>query len=255
MSLEALIFDVDGTLAETEELHRRAFNRTFVRLGLDFEWDRPLYTALLQTTGGKERFIRYIEDYQPERRDLLERVGEVHAEKSRAYLELLRDGALGLRPGVARLITQARAEGVKLAVATTTTPENVAALLASTLGPESPGWFAIAAGDMVARKKPDPAVYAVALKMLVVEPQNAIAFEDSVNGINAARAAGLGAVVATPSLYLKDEDLSAATAVVSDLGEPRGPAEALGGELFAAGYVDLDGLRALLPTDRPAQAD
>ena len=247
MSLEALIFDVDGTLAETEELHRRAFNRTFTRLGFGFEWDRALYTDLLQTTGGKERFIRYIDGYRPDRQDLIARIGEIHAEKSRAYLELLRDGALPLRPGVARLIAEARAARVKLAIATTTTPENVVALLVSTLGPESPGWFAISAGDMVAKKKPDPAVYTVALQMLMVEPANAIAFEDSVNGIKAAVAAGLGAVVATPSLYLKDEDLSAATAIVSDLGEPGAPARGIGGADLG-GIVDLAGLRAMLET-------
>ena len=246
MSLEALVFDVDGTLAETEELHRCAFNQAFARLGLGFDWDHALYTDLLQTTGGKERFIRFIEDHRADRRDLIDRVGEVHAEKSRAYLELLRGGALGLRPGVARLINEARASRVKLAIATTTTPENVAALLTSTLGPESPGWFAISAGDMVAKKKPDPAVYAVALRMLMVEPQNAIAFEDSVNGISAARAAGLGAIVATPSLFLKDEDLSAATAVVGDLGEPGAPARAISGARFADGRIDLAGLRTLL---------
>ena len=250
MSLEALIFDVDGTLAETEELHRRAFNRTFDRLGLGWEWDHTLYTGLLQTTGGKERYIRYVEDHHPDRRDLVERVGEVHAEKSRAYLELLGAGALPLRPGVERLIREARRAGIKLAIATTTTPENVAALLVSTLGPDSPGWFAISAGDMVARKKPDPAVYAVALGMLMVEPENAIAFEDSVNGIVAARGAGLGAVVATPSLYLKDEDLSAATAIVSDLGEPGAPSQPIGGVHFAAAFVDLAGLRTLLDASR-----
>ena len=252
MSLEALIFDVDGTLAETEDLHRRSFNHAFAQLGLDFEWDHTLYTELLQTTGGKERFLRYVEQYQPDRHDLVERVGEIHAQKSRAYLALLRDGALPLRPGVARLIHEARRAGIKLAIATTTTPENVAALLVSTLGPESPGWFAISAGDMVARKKPDPAVYAVALRMLMVEPENAIAFEDSVNGLASARSAGLGGVVATPSLFLKDEDLSAATAIVSDLGEPGAPARSIGGARFDAGIVDLAGLRRLLDEGRQA---
>ena len=245
MTLEALIFDVDGTLAETEELHRQSFNRTFEHLGLEWRWDRELYTELLQTTGGKERFIRYVEEYHPERGDLVERIGDVHATKSRAYLALLRDGALGLRPGVERLIREARAARVKLAIATTTTPENVEALLMSTLGPESPGWFAIAAGDMVARKKPDPAVYEVALDMLMVEPAQAIAFEDSVNGLAAARAAGL-AVVATPSLFLAHEDLSAATSVVGDLGEPGAPSRPIAGARFAAGLVDLAGLRAML---------
>ena len=245
MTLEALIFDVDGTLAETEDLHRQAFNRTFERFDLDWRWDKDLYTDLLQTTGGKERIIRFVEDRHPERRDLVDRIADLHAAKSRAYVELLGAGALELRPGVARLIREARAAGLKLAIATTTTPENVVALLSSTLGRESPGWFAIAAGDMVARKKPDPAVYELALRMLVVEPSRAIAFEDSVNGIAAARATGLR-VVATPSHYLAKEDLSAATAVVGDLGEPGAPSRPIAGARFPAGLVDLAGLRTML---------
>ena len=242
MTLQALIFDVDGTLAETEELHRQAFNRTFARFDLGWNWNRALYTELLQVTGGKERVTRYIETHRPERRDLLERIGEFHRAKSAAYLELLGQGALALRPGVARLVGEARAAGIRLAIATTTTPDNVAALLVSTLGPQSVGWFAIAAGDMAARKKPDPAVYEIALRMLGVAPADAVAFEDSVNGIAAARAAGLR-VVATPSLFLADEDLSAADAVLSDLGEAGASARPIAGHRFQKGYVDLEGLR------------
>ncbi len=245
MTLEALIFDVDGTLAETEELHRQSFNRTFEQFGLDWRWEREDYPELLQTTGGKERLVRFIEDRHPERRDLLARIGELHAAKSAAYLELLAEGALGLKPGVTRLIHAARAAGVKLAIATTTTPGNVEALLRATLGEASPGWFAIAAGDMVARKKPDPAVYLEALRLLEVDAGRAVAFEDSVHGISAARAAKL-AVVATPSFYLAHDDLSAATSVVSDLGEPDAPLRQISGTRFEAGMVDLDGLRAML---------
>jgi len=245
LPLEALIFDVDGTLAETEELHRQAFNNTFEQFGLAWRWDRELYMELLQTTGGRERIVRYIEDRQPQRGDLLARAGDLHAAKSTAYLSLLAHGAPVLRPGVARLIRAARAAGVKLAIATTTTPDNVTALLVSTLGEESPGWFAIAAGNMAAKKKPDPGIYEVALEMLAVSPSRAVAFEDSVNGIAAARAAGLR-VVASPSLFLGHEDLSAADAVVSDLGEPDAPLQPIAGHSFANGMVDLDGLRALV---------
>ncbi len=245
MRLEALIFDVDGTLAETEELHRQSFNLTFQQFKLGWHWDPELYTKLLQTTGGKERMIRYVEHYRPQERHVLERLPALHRTKTRSYLDLLGKGALKLRPGIERLIDEAQDRGVKLAIATTSTPLNVKALLRATLGEDAPNWFAIAAGDVVDRKKPDPAVYFEALEALGVGPRNAIAFEDSANGLRAARRAGI-AVVATPSLYLTSEDFSGAAVVVSNLGEPGRPFEHLAGARFPQPYVTLDGLKALL---------
>ena len=245
MKLEALIFDVDGTLAETEELHRQSFNLTFQQFKLGWHWDPELYTELLQTTGGKERMIRYVEHYRPRERHVLEQLAALHRTKTRSYLDLLEKGALKLRPGVERLIDEAQERGVKLAIATTSTPLNVKALLRSTLGEDAPNWFAIAAGDVVDRKKPDPAVYFEALEALGVGPRNAIAFEDSANGLRAALRAGI-TVVATPSLYLTSEDFFGAAAVVSNLGEPQRPFEHLAGAGFPQRYVTLDGLQALL---------
>lgn len=245
MKLEALIFDVDGTLAETEELHRQSFNLTFQQFKLGWHWDPELYTELLQTTGGKERMIRYVEHYRPQERAVLEQLPALHRTKTRSYLDLLGKGALKLRPGVERLIDEAQERGVKLAIATTSTPLNVKALLRSTLGEDSPNWFAIAAGDVVDRKKPDPAVYFEALEALEVGPAHAVAFEDSTNGLRAARRAGI-TVVATPSLYLTREDFSGAAAVVSNLGEPSRPFRHLAGAAFPEPWVTIDGLQALL---------
>lgn len=245
MKLEALIFDVDGTLAETEELHRQSFNLTFQQFKLDWHWDPELYTELLQTTGGKERMIRYVEHYRPEARSVLEQLPALHRTKTRSYLDLLGKGALKLRPGVERLIDEAQERGVKLAIATTSTPLNVKALLRATLGEDAPNWFAIAAGDVVDRKKPDPAVYFEALEALSVGPAHAIAFEDSANGLRAARRAGI-TVVATPSLYLQREDFSGAATVVSNLGEPNRPFEHLAGAEFPQNWVTVDGLQTLL---------
>ena len=245
MKLEALIFDVDGTLAETEELHRQSFNLTFQQFKLDWHWDPELYGKLLQTTGGKERIMRYVADYVPGQRDVLERLPQIHKQKTRSYLDLLSKGALQLRPGVERLIDEARERDIKLAIATTSTPVNVKALLRSTLGEDAINWFAIAAGDVVARKKPDPAVYYEAVEALHVGPGHAIAFEDSTNGLQAAITAGLK-VVATPSMYLAAEDFSGAATVMSNLGEPDRHAQHLAGATFAKGYVDIDGLQALM---------
>jgi HAD superfamily hydrolase (TIGR01509 family) len=244
MPLEALIFDVDGTLAETEELHRRSFNDTFRQHGLDWHWDEALYAQLLQTTGGRERMIRYVSEYVPEQRGVLEKMPELHKTKTQSYLSLLQNGALPLRPGVARLIHEARARGWKLAIATTSNPRNVKALLRGALGSDSPSWFTIAAGDVAPRKKPSPDVYYQALEALDVGPAHAVAFEDSTNGLTAALAAGL-AVIATPSQFLADESFKGALSVVSDLGEPDQPLRHIAGEVFTKGYVDIDGLEAV----------
>ena len=219
----------------------RPFNRTFQRFDLGWDWDRDLYTELLQVTGGKERVTRYIEAHRPERRDLLERIGELHQAKSAAYLELLGQGALPLRPGVARLIGEARAAGVRLAIATTTTPDNVAALLASTLGPSSVGWFAIAAGDMAARKKPDPAVY----EDRAAHARGRAGRRRRVRGFRQRhrRRAGRGAAGGGKhrASFSSTRTCPPPTPWVSDLGEPGTPARAIGGHRFAKGHVDLDG--------------
>ncbi len=243
MPLEALIFDVDGTLAETEELHRRSFNEAFRRHGLDWRWDEALYAKLLQTTGGKERFVRYVADYRPDERAVLRDLPEIYKMKTSSYLALMREGAVALRPGIARLIGEARARGLKLAIATTSNPNNVKALLRGALGEDSPNWFSIAAGDVAPKKKPSPDVYYQALDALNVGPAAAVAFEDSTNGLRAAVRAGI-AVIATPSRFLVDEDLDGALSIVSDLGEPDKPARHIAGAAFAKGYVDLDGLES-----------
>ena len=250
MKLAALIFDVDGTLAETEELHRQSFNLTFQQFKLDWHWDPELYTELLQTTGGKERIIRFVETYRPDERTLLDRLPQLHKTKTRSYLDLLAKGALKLRPGVERLADEAMERGIKLGIATTSTPLNVRALLRSTLGEDAPNWFTITAGDVVDRKKPHPDVYYEALEALGIGPAQTVAMEDSANGLRAARDAGI-AVVATPSLYLTKEDFTGAAAVISNLGEPDRPFEHIAGAAFPQRWVTIDGLQALL--DRIAE--
>ncbi|MCH2221094.1 MAG: HAD family hydrolase, partial [Dechloromonas sp.] len=153
--IKALIFDVDGTLAETErDGHRPAFNAAFAECGLDWHWDEVLYGELLAITGGKERMRHYAERYAPDiaaRPDLDALIKQVHAAKTAHYVRLVGEGRLPLRPGVAELIAEARAAGIRLAIATTTSPENVTALLDASLAPGSSDWFAvIGAGDVVA---------------------------------------------------------------------------------------------------------
>lgn len=247
MSLEALIFDVDGTLAETEETHRQALNETFAAFDLPWEWDQPTYRRLLRIMGGKERLKHFIEHDRPqEAARALAVLPELHAAKNRRYAELVAAGSVVLRPGVERLIHQARAADIRLAIATTTSRANVEALLTHTMGPEGPALFEVfAAGDEVAKKKPAPDIYLLALERLALPPTAAIAIEDTIYGLRSARLAGLRCL-ATPSFYTDDQDFIAAAAVFDQLGEPDAPARRLSGRGEGETMVTVDLLRGLL---------
>lgn len=244
MTLQALIFDVDGTLAETEEMHRRAFNEAFASLGLEWSWAPPLYTELLRIAGGKERILHYLMTHRPHEVAAHEReIPKIYALKTKLYSAMVREGKIELRPGVARLIEEARSAGIRLAIATTTNPANVDALLQSAFAPSGESLFGvIVAGDEVAAKKPAPDVFDVALRRLGLRASAGIAFEDSANGVLSARRAGL-AVVATPSAYTAEDDFSGAASVVSSLGEPGEPHEHLAGWIWPSGMVSLAGLQ------------
>lgn len=251
MLLEALIFDVDGTLAETEEAHRQSFNEAFAAFGLEWNWDKELYRQLLQVTGGKERLRYYIDNWKPPGHAVAAaRFAGIYQEKSARYAALVKAGAAPARPGIRRLITEAHERGVRLAIATTSLRGSVDTLLRAMLGEEGPSWFAvIAAGDAVARKKPAPDIYCFALEKLGCGAGSCVAIEDSENGIRAARAAGLP-VVAAPSTYLSGDDLSLATSVLTNLGEPDRPFRHIAGLRFDRNYVDIDGLNAWLSKQR-----
>jgi HAD superfamily hydrolase (TIGR01509 family) len=238
----ALIFDVDGTLAETEELHRAAFNEAFAgEGGPGWHWDQALYARLLAVAGGKERIAFYQLSLGRAALPAPE-VARLHAAKTERYARLVAEGGLQLRPGVRRLLEAAHDAGVKRAIATTTSPANVEALLAAcgTL----PGFDVVAAGDEVAAKKPAPDIYLLALRRLGVAAEACVAVEDTENGLLSARGAGLRCLITT-SLYGGRGPFPGAAAVVSDLGEPGAPAELLAGPKLAGGVVDLGWLAAL----------
>lgn len=215
MMLRALIFDVDGTLSETEEGHRGAFNEVFRDEGIGWHWSRDTYRRLLQTTGGKERMRTYRDEVGSGLGD--EEIARLHAAKTVRYGEIVRSGGMQLRPGVAALIKRAKRAGLLVAVATTTNRPNVEALIRSAYELTADELFdVIAAGDEVNRKKPAPDVYELALRRLGVHPDEALAFEDSRNGVQAARAAGLR-VIATSSTYTDTDDLSDATMILANL--------------------------------------
>ncbi|WP_212523454.1 HAD-IA family hydrolase [Actibacterium sp. MT2.3-13A] len=211
MTLRALIFDLDGTLAETEEAHREAFNRSFADRGLGWHWGRDTYGRLLKTAGGKER-LRAWQDGLPAGAPRLgdDEIAQLHQEKTARYGEILARGGLSLRPGVADLVAAAREAGLKLAVATTTSRRNVEALCRCCWRRPADAVFdAIASGDMVAAQKPAPDLYLLALDKLALPADHCLAFEDSLNGLLSARGAGLR-VAMTASAYTRNEDHSAA---------------------------------------------
>jgi HAD superfamily hydrolase (TIGR01509 family) len=214
---DGLIFDVDGTLAETEELHRTAFNEAFVQVGLDWHWGRRLYRDLLRVPGGKER-IRAFDQMRRSGPPIPDKaIAELHKVKTRRFTALMAAAGCSLRPGVRALLDAARARGQKLAIATTTTRVNIDALLAGTLGPQWETMFAaVVAADDVARKKPAPDAYLEALSQLDLRPASCLAFEDAGNGLRAAIRAGIPCIV-TRSRYFHDDDFAGALAVVDDL--------------------------------------
>lgn len=205
MSLRALLWDVDGTLAETEDPgHRVAFNRAFAEAGLNWHWDSALYGDLLAITGGKERMLawwRRIDPAAAEGPDAVATVRRLHARKTALYVELLARGAVKLRPGVQALLLQAQAAGLRQAIATTTTPDNVTQLVDVTLGASGHRLFeVVGAGDVVPAKKPAPDIYRWVLEQLGLPAHECLALEDSAVGVRAAQAAGVP-VLLTRSRY------------------------------------------------------
>ncbi len=234
--LSALIFDVDGTLAETEELHRTCFNESFQAAGLPWVWNRQLYGELLEVTGGKERIRHYQSRYDTSRSLTDAEVAALHSDKTSRYTESVSRNHLPLRHGVKRLIHEARSSGVALAIATTTSRPNIEALLLASFG--SQPFAVIAAGDEVSVKKPAPDVYRLALSRLGLPANRCLAIEDTPNGLQSAIAAGLACVV-TISAYGGEGPFAGALAVLDHLGDPGHPATVTAGPTLAGSCVDL----------------
>jgi HAD superfamily hydrolase (TIGR01509 family) len=215
----ALIFDVDGTLAETEEVHRRAFNDAFARAGLNWYWDQTTYGALLRVAGGKERIRAFAMRKQTMPLLSNREIAELHQIKTARYAELIATGGCPLRPGVEALLRNARRRSQRLAIVTTTSRANIDALLSVALGEDWAEWFeAIVAGDDVPEKKPATDAYLMMLARLSLPASRCIAIEDSRNGLLAAARAGIP-VLFTRSAYFRDDDCSEALLAVDDLTE------------------------------------
>lgn len=241
--LKALIFDVDGTLADTErDGHRVAFNLAFEKAGLDWQWSEALYGELLSVTGGKERILHYLNEYNRDfkRPDKLkEFIADLHKSKTYFYTRLLADGDIPLRTGVMRLINEVREAGLRLAIATTTTPENVTALLSHAMDEDAESWFeVIAAGDIVPAKKPAADIYDYALEKMNLKPQDCLVFEDSRNGILSAMGADLTTII-TVNGYTRDDDFSGAAIVLDNMGDTDKPFNVLSGSSYGETCLNL----------------
>jgi HAD superfamily hydrolase (TIGR01509 family) len=222
MNIKAIIFDVDGTLADTEDGHRKSFNKAFAECGLDWNWDVALYARLLKVTGGKERIKHFVETCNPDYikpADYDGFVRNLHAVKTRHYTDMLGEGQVPLRPGIRQLIRDAHAAGITLAIATTTTPENVTALLQVGLGKDWAEYFsANGCGDIVPHKKPAPDIYHWVMDKLGLSAADCIALEDSENGLRSSLSAGIKTFVTT-NHYTLNQNFAGAAAVFDDLND------------------------------------
>lgn len=251
--LKAVIFDVDGTLAETErDGHRIAFNLAFKQHKLDWNWNEELYGKLLAVTGGKERIRYFLSDFNTAFEfggDLDALIKELHASKTKHYVALLENKSIALRPGVIRLITELRKSDLRMAIATTTTLENVTTLLKNTLGEHVMEWFDfIAAGDVVKAKKPAPDIFEYCLEKIDLDANECIAIEDSAHGVRSSCSAGIPTIV-TLNSYTRYDDFSGAVSVFNHLGDPELACEKIAGKSINKSYINVEVLKQLHAQD------
>lgn len=257
MKLEALIFDVDGTLVDTEELHRQAYNQTFLDFGLGWQWNADDYVRLLSMSGGQARIARHIDliDLPAADKARLRRlIPAIHNEKTRCYGELIASNSARARPGIARLIGAAERAGMGVGLLASSASANVEALVTAALGNDlRKAVGAVVSADMVARKKPAPDIYELLLSMLRVAAADAVAFEDSGNGLLAAKAAGLFTVL-TPTRWTMSQKFREADIVLSSLGDPDDPLNAADAAKVGGPYLELTKLQQLRSDPSPTFA-
>jgi HAD superfamily hydrolase (TIGR01509 family) len=249
--LSAIIFDMDGTLADTEEIHRQAFNAAFEEFNIPCNWSQDEYKELLSISGGRERIKQYLIEHalvphQPEETSSAALAAEIHARKSEIYRQKLKHDKIKLRPGVRRLISEAQQKDVRLAIATSSSRSNVETLLSTTLGSDANDIFeVIVTCDTVETKKPSPAVYDYVLVALGLPPESCIAIEDTHNGNQAALGAGIATIITT-HMFTTDDYFDGASLVVDQLGEPDSPMSVILGEHVEEQYIDLAMMEKIL---------
>ena len=232
MNLSAVFFDVDGTIAETEDLHRRSFNESFKEFSLDWYWDEAIYKELIQIGGGKERIKHYINRAWPEMlnyKNLTKYISSIHKTKNEIFEDFVIESKIELRPGVMRLIRELKEKKIKLGLVSSTSEENVKNLFEKGLKIKITDYFDIVAhGECTVNKKPSPEIYEWILEKLKLPPQACVVIEDSPRGLEAALGANLKVII-TPSTFTEDEMFNGAKLIISDLGEDKKPFKYLGG--------------------------
>ncbi len=254
MALQALLFDLDGTLADTERLgHRPAYNRAFRKLGLPFRWGPKLYRRLLKKPGGQERLLHYLDRYQPElgeqapvaEVDPRAWARSVHRLKSRYFRSMLRHGKIPLRPGVARLLREARKAGLRIAIVTSASRATLDPVLEHSLGTDLVREIELViCGDEVEHKKPAPDLYLQALARMDLAANNCVAIEDSELGLASATTAGIRTVITT-NHDTAHQEFSRASLVLDNLGEPDQPSRVLQGQMDEP-YLGVKTLRRIV---------
>ena len=257
-TLKAILFDVDGTLANTEDIHRKSFNDAFSEFGLGYHWSEQDYIDLLSISGGRERIISFLKSSNFQVKgdlDLRDFSYRVHERKSEIYRQKLVDGHVGLRNGVERLIHEARDKGMKLGVATASSLKNVETLIRNNLGTDGMSCFdVVVTSDIIKDKKPSPVVYQFATAELGLTPDHCVAIEDTSNGNRAALLSGIKTVITTHA-FTRNDDFSGASLVVNQLGEPDQPFRVDSGNAYGCTYVDTGLLDRIAVNDRPGVRD
>ncbi|TNF94302.1 MAG: HAD family hydrolase [Gammaproteobacteria bacterium] len=249
--LKAILFDVDGTLAETERYgHLVATNQGFKTCGLDWQWSEELYGKLLKVTGSFERITHFVNTYHPDWKhvsnNLNELITEIVRQKNINFKRIVENGQIPLRPGVERLLREIHDSDLRMAIVTTTSPQNVEALLVNNIGGDVLDWFdVIAAGDIVPKKKPAPDIYNLTLNEMNLSPQECLAIEDSENGVKSATTAGVPVMV-TLSEYSEGHDLDDAILIVDGLGDETHTPSVIKGSLNGNRFINVDLMRRLV---------
>ena len=249
MLLSAVIFDVDGTISETEELHRKSFNESFKEFNLDWFWDEAIYKELINIGSGVERIEYYIKRAWPEMmeyKNLTKYINSIHKVKNEIFEDYIVESEIKPRPGVIRLINELKENKIRIAIVSSTSESNLLKLFKEGLNIDPLTTFdLIAHGDCTKNKRPSPEIYEWILEKLRLPPQSCIAIEDSLRGLESAKNAELN-ILATPSIFTKEEDFSNAKLVISNLGEPEAPFETIKGNDFGSSFVNIDLLTKLL---------
>lgn len=249
MKLKGIIFDVDGTIADTEEIHRQAFNQTFEEFNIEWNWSVDDYRQILHISGGKERFRKFLNEDLSLKNDIVDQesfVQELHKRKSENYRLILNSDGIQFRPGVIRLINEARDKEIPIGVATSSSMANLTTLFNKILNIEPCEIFnSIVTSDTVQDKKPSPAVYQCVLAGLGLDAEGCVAIEDTQNGNLSAIAAGLQTVITTHA-YTIDNDFTGASIVSNHLGEPDYPFKLSQGSSFNKSFVDIELLNTIV---------